>query len=255
MKPSISAGLRPITSGAPEPRATVRSLWTKLKRSPWCLSVIRGTQLPQPAGVHIGQSITHHRLPLGFHGLEEGVLPVLHHGLHGRRSSHHGWSGRNGRDSRLGRCRQRQVLRQEVGLSKVQKSGLTGTEQRQVLLVLGAMRTWRGKTPAKRGRVGQWCLNRRNRGQLLRMRRRWLAHSAEEGACSSSSARMYRNRLVQVQVEVRNSRTPSGLRPGLRRWHLAMSWKRHAHARSRRWSPWSEDWSLEGGEWLWVGCR
>ena len=197
MKPSISAGLRPITSGAPEPRATVRSLWTKLKRSPWCLSVIRGTQLPQPAGVHIAQnrgtrsrlgwSITHHRLPLGLHGLEEGVLPVLHHGLHSRRSSHHGWSGRNGRDSRLGRCRQRQVLRQEVGLSKVQKSGLTGTEQRQVLLVLGAMRDLARKNS---------CQARESTTMVFESSKSWSAAEDEaQVACSQCWGR----RLQQLQ--------------------------------------------------------
>ena len=89
---NVSADFRHITSRAPGPGATIRSLCTGLMLSLWCLSVTRGTQLPQLIGVHIplwnrgthGQlvwSITHEVPPSGLHRLEEGVLPVLHHCL------------------------------------------------------------------------------------------------------------------------------------------------------------------------------
>ena len=136
MRPAVFAGLRPITCRAPGPGATVRSLFTGLMLSPWCLSVTRGTQLLQLVGVHIplrnrrtlsrlGWSIIHQKLYPVLHRLEEGVLPVFHHYLDVWRCSQRRCCGRKQAEGQILRKRM-----QEEQESEVQRPGLAWTEGR-----------------------------------------------------------------------------------------------------------------------------
>ena len=133
-----------------------------------------GVHIPQNRGtrIQLGWSITHHRLPLGLHGLE---------GLASWSAQLEEQSPWMERPKRMGRQTgkmqaEEQVLRQEVGLSKVQKSGLIGTEQRQVLLVLGAMQDFARK------KSGQ---ERESRMMVFESLKSWSAAEDEaQVACS-----------------------------------------------------------------------
>ena len=89
---SMSVSRRPLTRSTALTYSTVCSFWSGLTLSPWRLSVIRGTQLPQRVGVHVpGRnsgthgwltwSVTNKLIPARLHVPHELLFPALDHVL------------------------------------------------------------------------------------------------------------------------------------------------------------------------------
>ena len=86
----MSVSRRPLAGSTALTDATVCSFWPGLTLSPWHLSVVRGTQLPQRVGAHVRRwnsgthcllrwSVTDKLLPTGFHVFHELFLSTLDH--------------------------------------------------------------------------------------------------------------------------------------------------------------------------------
>ena len=80
----------PLAGSTKATYATASSFWTGLMLSPWRLSVVRGTQLPQRVGAHVLRSnrgthcwlrwsVTYELLPKSSHVHHEFLLPPVDH--------------------------------------------------------------------------------------------------------------------------------------------------------------------------------
>ena len=219
LRPSdpISVSRGPLAGSTMATDATASLFWPGLTLSPWRLSVVRGTQLPQRVGAHVCRrnsgthcllrwSVTNKLLPIGFHVNHEFFFPPLDH--------------LRGRSLGDGPC----VLLCHRRIDRVH----AGRWRRCWGLDKRGRGTRKKSSKARGGWRGHFFINSRN----CRWRNRGRAPCERSCETSWRSTRSWggsrqRSRLVYTDQVRGDGGAPSGPHPGRWRSRVTGSGKRH----------------------------
>ena len=243
----------PLAGSTMSTCVTASSFWAGLMLSPWCLSVIRGTQLPQRVGAHVLKSnsgshcwlrwsVTYELLPTGSHVHHEFLLPPFDH--------LRGWSLGEGPSVLLRQRRSDSVhagrwrSRDKRGRGTRKKSSKAQGGRRGLFGISSRRCRWRNRGRSHCGRSCEkaWRSTRSRRAGRQRSRRRTMDHGrVNGGAPSGPHPRRWRRHVTgcrkgHADPDVRGLglESPGGVLEPWKGRRKAGSGRRRRHRQSRR---------------------